>query len=162
MKLIKSVIVLFLLFISINPVRGQVLKGEVSHVPDAFFGSWRVVSERIETDSPVSFKEKGVDLWNLFLDNDVIKLCNPFSGATAEIQIKKSGLNHVVFSKQGKYNNKLLTDTVSINIKGDTFTGENTLKLETLSEVDGTVLKTESAKYSLSGERISGQSVEDN
>ncbi len=162
MSIMRYLLLLFVFLSVITTVSAQVLKGGVSHVPDMLFGSWRVVSIRVETDAPASFKEKGIDLWNISLEDDVIKLCNPFSKAAAEVKVEEAGLNHVVFTKDGKYNNKLLTDSVSINIKGDTFTGSNTLSLKTLSDVDGSVIKTETAKYSLTGERISGQSVKGN
>ncbi len=162
MKLMKYFLILVLFFTVALSVRAQVLTGSVVHVPDAFFGAWRVVSHRISTDSPAIFQEKGVDLWNISLENDVIKFSNPISGAVAELDVKESGLNHVTFTKKGKYDNKLLIDTVSINIEGDTFAGENILVLETLSDVDGKVIKTETAKYKLNGERLSGQNVRGN
>lgn len=135
------------------------LQGFVEKVPDTFFGSWRVVSERVETDSPVNFKEKGVDLWNLSVEAGVINLSNPFSGASAQIKVENASNNSVTFTKTGKYNNKILTDTVSITINGDKFIGTDELKLDTISDVDGSVRKTESAIYSIKGEKIAGQSV---
>ncbi len=100
-----------------------VLKGFVQDVPESFFGTWRVVSKRIDTDSPAVFKEKGLDLWNLSQENDVIKLSNPFSGASAEINIQNSTKNKVEFTKIGRYDNKKLTDTVKLSINGDSFVG---------------------------------------
>ena len=47
----------------------------------------------------------------------------------------------------------------SINIEGDNFSGTDEIKLETLSDVDGKVIKTQTAKYAIKGERISGQDV---
>ena len=137
----------------------QVLKTGISMVPKAFFGSWRVVSQLVETDAPALFKEKGVDLWNISRENDVITLSNPFSGASAQININSANANRVVFTKSGNYDNKLLTDTVSINITGDKFTGVDILKLDTISDVSGKIIKSESAKYSIKGEKIAGQSV---
>ena len=128
-------------------------------VPRAFFGSWRVVSNLIETDSPGLFKDKGVDLWNISRENDVITLSNPFSGATAQIKINSVNENKIVFTKSGSYDNKLLTDTVSININGDKFTGFDVLKLDTISDVSGKIIKSETAKYAIKGEKIAGQSV---
>lgn len=138
----------------------MVLKGGVKKVPNGFFGSWRVKSVRISTDAPAIFKEKGLDLWNLSKDFDVIRLSNPFSGASAQITIQNVHNGNVEFVKSGKNGNKILTDKVSISIKGDRFEGYDALKLETISDVDGRVVKTETAKYLVVGERIAGQDVE--
>lgn len=156
----KYILLMLVCILSLSVSAQQViLQGFVEKVPDGFFGTWRVVSQRIETDSPAIFQQKGVDLWNLSLDNNVINLSNPFSGATAQIEVQKVNNNRVEFTKKGKYGNKMLTDTVNISIEGDNFTGIDTLLLETISDVDGSVRKTEMAKYSIKGERIAGQSV---
>ncbi len=160
MKLFKYFLLIFVfLLISVPYSVAKVLKAGVSFVPEGFYGSWRVVSQRVETDSPVTFKEKGLDLWNLSQENDVITLSNPFSGASAQIQVSRADKNSVVFSKNGKYDNKILIDTVSITINGESFTGVDELKLDTVSDVDGKIIKSERAKYSIKGEKIAGQSV---
>ncbi len=137
----------------------QTLQGYVKEVPDGFFGTWRVSAKLLETDSPASFKEKTVDLWNILQVGDVIKLSNPFSGASAEITIKNFEDKTIEFSKTGKYGNQILTDTVEITITEDTFSGFDTLKLDTKSEIDGSIRKTSNAKYLIKGERISGQKI---
>ena len=121
------------------------MQGSVEKVPDGFFGSWNVVSKLIETDSPATFKQKGIDIWNLYTEHDVIILCNPFSGARAKISISNA--------------DRKLTDKVSINIQGDSFTGVDEIKLETFSDIDGSLIKTQTAKYVIKGERISGQDI---
>lgn len=165
MKLIFKIFLIFLTICCINfynfdtGYTQTLLQGSVEMVPDGFFGTWRVSSKLIETDSPETFKQKGVDLWNLSAQNDVIILCNPFSGASAKISIKNAGKTFIEFSKTGKYEDKILTDKVSINMEGDSFTGVNEIKLETLSGVDGSIIKTRTAKYAIKGERISGQDI---
>ena len=159
MKRVFGIIFLFIITVSSVFASQTVLKGFVEKVPDTFFGSWRVSSFRIDTDSPYSFKEKGVDLWNLSIENSVINLSNPFSGAVAEINIEDASSNSVTFTKIGKYDNKVLTDKVSITIRGNNFVGTDELKLDTISDVDGSIRKTESAIYSIRGEKIAGQSV---
>ncbi len=159
MKIFKYIFTVIIAILTISTGYAKVLKSGISMVPNSLYGSWRVVSQRVETDSPVTFKEKGIDLWNLSRENDVITLNNPFSGATAQIQVSSADNNHVVFSKNGNYGNKVLTDTVSITIKGDVFAGTDELKLDTVSDVDGKIIKSETAKYSIRGEKIAGQSV---
>lgn len=135
------------------------LRASVSMVPTSFFGTWRVTSKLVETDSPVTFKQSGLDLWNLSRTNDVITLSNPFNGANAEITINSVNNNCVVFKKNGKYDNKILTDTVEIRLNGEEFKGFDYIRLDTRSDVNGKIIKTETAKYSITGEKIAGQSV---
>lgn len=135
------------------------LKGSVVAVPSAMYGAWRVSSKRIDTDSPITFKEKSLDLWNLSLENDVINLSNPFSGASANVEINSVNGNTVKFTKSGRSGNKNLTDTVEITIEDECFTGRDYLRLDTISEVNGRIMKTETAVYSLTGEKIAGKSI---
>lgn len=157
-----SLLLLYCLSLQSVCAEQTVLKGFVEVVPDTFFGSWRVVSTRVDTDSPFSFKEKSVDLWNLSQAGDVIKLSNPFSGAVAEIKVEGASTNSVTFTKIGKYDDKVLTDKVIINIDNDKFIGTNNLKLDTISNFDGSIRKTETAIYKIRGEKIAGQSVIEN
>lgn len=145
-----------------NGLGTTTLKAGISledNVPEILFGTWRVVSNLTETNSPAKFKKQGVDLWNLERENSVIKLSNPFSGANAQISLEYVNGNKIRFTKNGDYDNKKLTDIVEIELRGDTFTGKNTLLLKTISDVDNSVIKTESACYNLRGEKISGLSV---
>ncbi len=128
-------------------------------VPNGFMGTWRVSSKLIDNGGSPIFKQTGIDLWNLSRTGSVINLTNPFTGASASIRVNYVDGSTIRFTKQGDYDNKILTDTVEINLDGDRFTGENTIKLETLSDVNKSVIKTETARYSLVGEKISGMSI---
>ncbi len=136
-----------------------VLRGAVSEIPTAMIGMWRVVSNIEETDAPLTFRKNSLDLWNLIQTGNVIKLCNPFNGAEAEITLLSSNNKHLVFEKKKNYKGKLVTDTVELELSGDYFKGYNKLKLETLSDIDGHVVKTEHATYKITGERISGGEI---
>lgn len=137
----------------------KVLTGSVTMVPNSFYGTWRVTSKIIDTDSPITFKQNSLDLWNLSRTNNVITLSNPFNGAKADITINKAETNYVVFKKSGKYGNKILTDTVEIELNGDTFKGFDSIQLDTYSDVSGKIIKSETAKYAIVGEKIAGESV---
>lgn len=128
-------------------------------VPNGFMGTWRVSSKLLDNGGSPIFKQTGIDLWNLSRTGHVINLTNPFTGASASIRVNYVDGNSIKFTKQGDNDNKILTDTVEIKLEGDRFTGVNIIKLETLSEVDKSVIKTETAKYSLVGEKISGMSI---
>lgn len=156
--IIFSTCFIFLLGLGFVPrnLYAAVLTGSVTAVPDSFFGTWRVVSKLVDTDS-VIFKENNLDLWNLSRLGDVITLCNPFNGAEANITVNSVNGSYIVFRKTGKYSGKDLTDVVEIKLNGDSFSGTDTLKLDTYSDVTGKIIKTETAKYSIKGEKISGE-----
>ena len=131
----------------------------INDVPKAFFGSWRVTAKLEDTNSYGTFKPQSVDFWTLSRVGDKITLSNPFSGASAEVSLKSVEGNVIVFSKKAPYDNKMLTDTITIRLSDNTFTGFNTLSLESFSLVDNHLMKTETARYKISGEKISGESV---
>lgn len=159
----KIIICLMLMFIATACVFAQdtVLKGGVSieKVPKAFYGTWRVSSKLISTSNEGIFKSSSIDLWNLSRVGDVITLNNPISGAKASITVDEVSDTLIKFKKIGDYDSKKLTDTVQLTLGKETFTGINTLKLDTISQVDGHVIKTETASYRLSGEKISGSNI---
>ena len=131
----------------------------VNDIPKTFFGSWRVTAKLEDSNSYTTFKPQSVDLWTLSRTGDIINLSNPFTGANADITVKAVEGNLVVFSKKAPYDNKMLTDTVSIRLDKNSFTGINTLTLESFSLVDGHVIKTETARYIIKGEKISGENI---
>ncbi len=141
----------------------HILKAGISidKVPIEFFGTWRVSSSLLTTNAPSLFKQNTVDLWNLSRANDVITLDNPFTGAHASIMVEDLNGKSIRFKKIGDYDGKKLTDTVQLTLAKETFTGTNTLKFDTISEIDGHVMKSEIATYRLSGEKISGQSIKE-
>ena len=131
----------------------------VEKVPSAFMGTWRVSAKLKNTDSPQNFKQTSVDIWNLSKKGSVINLSNPFTGASASINVSYVDGSSIKFTKVGNYDNQKLTDTVEISFKGDTFSGINTLTLVTYSDIDNSVIKTKQAVYQLRGEKISGSSI---
>ncbi len=131
----------------------------VEKVPSAFMGTWRVSAKLKNTDSPQNFKQTSVDIWNLSKKGSVINLSNPFTGASASINVSYVDGSSIKFTKVGNYDNQKLTDTVEISLKGDTFSGINTLTLVTYSDIDNSVIKTKQAVYQLRGEKISGSSI---
>ena len=139
----------------------MVLKSGVSidKVPKDFYGTWRVSSKLTSTNSEGLFKPKSVDLWNLSRVGDVITLDNPFSGANASIVLNSVVGRAIKFRRIGDYDSKKLADTVQLVLGKDSFQGVNNLKLDTVSELDGHVMKTQWATYSLVGEKISGETV---
>ena len=144
-----------------NMNNDMVLKSGISlveSVPQGLIGTWHVSAKLEKSDSSI-FKSSSLDIWNLSRDSNVIKLENPFSGAKADVRVDYVSGNNIKFTKIGNYDTKRLTDVVELRLNGDKFYGINKLKLESLSSVDGSVIKTETALYNLKGEKISGMSV---
>ena len=157
--LIRFLVVLILLvfpFCNVNAEENvfQVGVSYLEHVPSNFFGTWRVKSVLLETNSPSNFKQKNLDIWNILKDGNVINIRNPFSGAQASVILNYADSNSINFTKTSNYEGKRLTDSVKITIDGDSFSGENIILLETLSNVDNSVIKTAKATYRLNGEKI--------
>ena len=159
-------ILLTILFMpcSFTPAEEFTLKAGVSinDVPKALFGSWRVSAKLEDSNSYGTFKPQSIDFWTLSREGDKVTLSNPFSGANAEVSIKTVEGNLIVFSKKAPYDNKMLTDTITIRLSDSTFTGLNTLCLESFSRVDNHLMKTETARYTIKGEKISGDSILEN
>lgn len=126
-------------------------------IPVELMGTWRVASVLKETDSPANFKKMGIDIWNLSKTGNVITLSNPFTGATASIEVTYVNNNNIKFSKRGTYDKQNLEDIVELTLAGDKFKGINRLKLDTVE--NGITMKSKSAIYVLRGEKISGSSV---
>jgi hypothetical protein len=142
-------------------VQAETIKTGISldNVPTAFYGSWRVIAKVDKQSGSVNFRPQAIDIWNLSRVGDVINLNNPFTGASASVKLDYVDGNIIRFTKTGEYDNKQLTDTVDLKLNGDTFTGINSLKLETFSNYDGSLIQTDSAIYVLRGEKISGSSI---
>lgn len=160
----RFLIIFTILFFTLR-VDATVLQAGVAieQVPQALYGNWRVNAKLDTTNSYATFKPQSVDFWNLIREGDVVTLENPYSGANSSISIETIEGNLIVFSKKANYGqNKILTDTVTIRLTGDKFSGINVLKLESFSLIDNRLMKTETATYHITGEKISGQSVLDN
>lgn len=131
----------------------------VDNIPKTFFGSWRVEAILVESNENRVFKPQSVDLWNLSRVGNVLKLENPFTGASAEVSLKATEGNLVVFSKSSNWDNQVLKDTVSLRLENDTFTGINDVVLETHSLFDNHVIKKCTARYKIKGKKLSGNTL---
>ena len=163
MNVLKRVFILLFVMICTIPVFADniTLKAGVSvnDIPKAFFGSWRVIAKLEDTNSYGTFKPQSIDFWTLSRVGDKVTLSNPFTGANADVSLKTVEGNLIVFSKKAPYDNKILTDTITLRLSDNNFSGVNTLSLESYSLVDNHLMKTETARYIIKGEKISGESI---
>ena len=119
-KIMLKRVVLFLIFIiflsPISQAEDYKLSAGVSvnEIPKAFFGSWRITAKLDDTNSYKTFKPQSADMWELSRIGDTVRLNNPFTRASAEISVHSVEGNLIVFSRKVPYDNKMLTDTVSI------------------------------------------------
>ena len=154
--LLLVVIVVFALSVLAEPIKAGI---SIESVPKAFFGSWQVDAQLEKTNNYSTFKTQRRDLWNLSRKGDVITLENPFTKARAQVEIKHTEGNVIVFYKESTYDNKVIRDTVTIRLDGNSFGGYNDIVIETISLYDGHILKKDTAKYLLKGKRLAGTSV---
>lgn len=164
MKILRNIILILIITFGLCS-NAEPLKAGVSidSVPGTFYGSWRVVAKIDKQKGQTYFKPIAIDLWNLSRQGNVINLTNPFTGASASVNVDYAEGNLIRFTKIGDYDgNKKLTDTVDLKLMGDTFTGINTLTLETYSNFDNSLIRKDSAIYILKGEKVSGESITGN
>ena len=162
MKRIFVLLVVILLSAFVYKVSAEtVLKSGVSleKLPNGIFGTWQVNAQLDRTSNYSVFKVQTKDVWNLSRSGNVITLENPFTKAKAVVKVNQIEGNVVVFSRGSTCDNRVLKDTVTIRIEGDTFAGYDDLVYETLSLHDGHVMKRDTAKYLLKGTKISGMSI---
>lgn len=131
----------------------------VEEVPEAIFGSWSVQAKIVNSNNYGSFKPKSVDLWNISRNGNVLNLSNPFTGASADVLLNAAQGNVVSFTRTVDFDNKKLTDIVTIRIEENTFSGINELKLEQFSLVDNHLMHTDTARYEIKGEKLSGGDI---
>ena len=161
----KKIIVFLSLILFTQSAEPAILEAGISveDVPKNLYGQWRVEANLDDTNALRTFRPKSVDFWNLIRVGNVLKLENPYSHANSEVSLQNVEGNIVVFSKKKAYDgNKVLTDTVTIRLNQNEFSGINTLKLEYFSLIDNHLMKTETATYHIKGEKISGDSVVSN
>lgn len=166
MKIFKILFILFLFCISniaFAEEGSYTLKAGVSmidQVPNAFYGNWRVSSRLQRTNAPAKFNSTSIDLWNLSRNGDVINLSNPFTGANATLSLSEVSENCIKFTRTtGEEGNQRMTEAIELKLGKEAFTGTNTLYLQIISGVNGQVVSTYTAQYTLRGEKLSGMSI---
>lgn len=142
--------------IKTSPVK--VLSGNVSvnkELPEGFYGEWKVASETIETNNPEHWGEIGLDHWILDRIGKTVTLSNPKTGATASITVTEVVGNRATFTRQKFSTNKTTTETVTVTIDGDKFSGTDTQIVKYL--IGNEIYKTDVVKYRVVGQKIYGR-----
>lgn len=168
MKFFKFLLLILCLFLMMPALAseqngGYTLKAGVSvidSVPNTFYGNWRVVSKLQRTNAPAKFNSSSVDLWNLSREGNVLNLSNPFTGASASLTLSQASDSNIKFTRVSEVqNNQRVTEVVELNLHKGYFTGTNTWYWQVMSDVNGQIVSTYTARYSVRGEKLSGMSI---
>ena len=162
-KILYLSFLIFIFVFSINLAKADTLKAQVTkeYVPNGFFGSWAVVSKIINTNAPLLFNPESKDIWTLSGYSNVLFLENLQSGARSQIILKEQAKNNVLkFEREKIVNNSktkktIYKETVEFTLLGDNFSGFDNFIVENWQE--GKLIKKSSAKYKVSGVKISGE-----
>lgn len=150
--------ILLILIFMISPVAADtVIQGGVSlsnQVPKGFFGTWKVTSTQIYTNNPDLFTDRSTDYWNLSKQDDVITLSNPVSGATASVTVSDVKNNQITFTRSKKDRNENVTETPTLTLKGENFSGTDRIVIEKYKF--GELVKTDIVEYKIEAVRVSG------
>lgn len=140
----------------------NVLQGGVSlsdRVPVGFFGAWKVISVRSQTNNPSMFAPYSVDIWNFSKASNVITLSNPVSGARASISVNEVNGETVRFKKVSYDVNEESVETPLLTLEGDNFHGVDRIEVKTFD--NGRLVKTEFVEYKVRAIKMSGATIPD-
>lgn len=159
MKKIFVILICFLIF----PAYSEALKGGVTeeYIPEGFFGSWGVISKLKSATTPEMFNFESRDVWMLSGYGNTLILQNLESGARSEIIVKDKSLDGKTLKfereKVTKENNRkvIYKETVEFVLLGNNFKGEDNYNVQKY-DINNKLIKNDTAKYSVSGVRISG------
>ncbi|MBQ9150471.1 hypothetical protein IJX73_06025 [bacterium] len=151
-------IIFSLMFFSANALS---LKGGVSeeYIPNAFFGSWGVISKLNTASNPMMFNPQSRDIWTLSGYSNILILQNPQSGAYSEIIIKEKNKDGKTLKFQREKNveengTKIkYKEQVSFVLMGNTFSGTDKFIVEKYDK-NNTLIKKDEATYLIEGVKI--------
>ncbi len=161
MRILISVLLFLNIFLSPILAQAQVLQGGVSAIdmlPSDFYGTWSVVSTRIDTNNPQIFKQKTSDIWILQRVGEAITLTNPSTRATATISIDEVINNKAKFSRMSTNYYSQEIETAEITINSDSFSGVDKLEMKKFTK-DNKLLENNVVRYQLEGKKISGRNA---
>ena len=144
----------------ITQVQGMTLKAGISlsdQVPKGFFGSWKITSVMEYSNNPSVFNEISTDYWNLSKSGDVITLANPNSGAQASVTIKDVDDNKITFTHVINGKNAKMTETPTLTLDGENFSGTDKIVLERYKY--GKKTGEDVVIYKITAQKISGESA---
>lgn len=163
MKRLLALFLIFLLWLPASSCFAQTmtLKAGVSlsdQVPKGFFGSWRITSVMTYSNNKKIFNEVTTDYWNLSKVDDVITLTNPVSGAEASITVEDVKGNQIKFTHVTKGKNARMTETPSLTLNGENFSGTDKIVIEKYKY--GEKISEDIVIYKITAQKISGNSAE--
>lgn len=126
-------------------------------LPPDLYGTWQVISKRLETNNPYLFKSESEDIWNFSKQNGYITLTNPETNASATINVNEVKDNIATFSRQKKTFDYIEKENCKLNLEKNSFDGVDTLIFEYYR--GNQLLFVNKVKYRIQGKKITGSSL---
>ncbi|MEI7474307.1 MAG: hypothetical protein WCK67_05960 [bacterium] len=152
--------VIFIQLVINNSVSAKTLNAGIvidKELPYALYGTWRVESERIETNNPYLFKADSIDIWNFSKQNGYVTLSNPQNNASSTIHVNEVKNNIATFSRQKNEDKYIEKEVCHIKLDDDTFYGTDTLVFESYNA--GQLILVNSVEYKIIGKKIKGSKL---
>lgn len=157
-KIVLSLICLLFLYSNAQALKGGVVE-EI--VPHGFYGSWGVISKLVDSNNPVLFNFESRDIWILSGVGNKLILENLESGAHSEIIVQEKAkdgktltFNREKTVKSGE-KKTVYKERVQFILNGNNFSGFDEFSVFVYN-LDGKLESKNTAKYNVSGVRISG------
>lgn len=138
------------------PVQRKPLVAGVSktlYLPAAMCGQWSVIGMLKQTNVPQT-NPVSSNLWILANENGQVTITNPENGANASVQVTAVLDNTATFVRSQQVGSLNVSETVTITVNGDRFTGTNFSKRQYTKP--GKQTSTQFALFQLEGNRIGG------
>lgn len=126
------------------------------YLPPAMYGQWSVTGNLMNTNVSDTYPVSN-NIWLLERVGDEVIITNPENGASASINVTEADGNSATFLKRNSLGRVTVSETVTITVDGDRFSGQNLMKREYMK--DGQVTKTQFALFHLNGVRLGGASA---
>lgn len=131
---------------------------ESQYLPKELYGTWRVTTQLVSTNSPRAFKQMAVDIWILQQANNMVRLSNPYTRAESYITVNEVNNNTATFSCAKRYKNIYQVEQPTITVNGNVFKGKNIYQIIHLK--GDNVIKTESGLFDISAVKLSGEIID--
>ncbi len=132
-------------------LEGSVTKND--EVPEDFYGVWLVSAQQVSCTNPDLYNSTSVEVWTLTKNNNIIILTNPFSGASAAINVEEVQGNTVKFSRVSQEFDEIGYESPTLTINGETFEGVDEMVIKRVNHRQ--VLSEDIIKYRIKGKKIS-------
>lgn len=129
----------------------------MDNLPTGLFGSWEVASIQTYTNNAALTAPPSIDYWNIYRNGDVLTLENPKTGAKASVTLNTVKENTVTFTRKKITQSEEVTETPTITILGENFTGKDRMVIKKYK--NNVPVKTSVVEFFIAGKKTGGNSV---